>query len=348
RVDLAADLPAGLVPVNATFDKSADKENAFALTPLSGAGLGVLALLLLGGFAALWLARGRDAKAIATEIEPVDVLVREGGRLVFASPDGVLPGQAGTVIDEKVDARDLSATVIDLAVRNYLWITEAGDDWQIVRRNTADDSLTTYERAVYQALLPDGTESVTMSALRSSPPAVSGVRSAAYADVISRNWLSRRPEGLGRWGVIGIVLAVLGAGATIALAVTIGHALLGVALLIAGIALALGARFLPARTKRGSVLVQQVRGLHGYLRAVSPESVPPSDREMVFSRSLPYAVALGETEQWLTRFAGLDATVDGAPGLYWYGTQNSSHEHQHFASRFPALIDGLDGVFRKR
>jgi len=48
----------------------------------------------------------------------------------------------GTVIDEHVDVVDVTATVIDLAVRNYLWIDEvaAGEgvvDWRIVRRNPA-------------------------------------------------------------------------------------------------------------------------------------------------------------------------------------------------------------------
>ncbi|MGQ0837671.1 DUF2207 family protein [Actinokineospora sp.] len=343
RVDLAADLPPGTVPVNARFERSAGVAGPFALTPLSGAGLGLLTLLLLGGFAALWLARGRDTKALVTEVGPVDVLVGDGDRVAFASPDGVLPGQAGTVVDERVDARDLSATVVDLAVRNYLWIAEVtGDDWQLVRRNPADDALTAYERAVYRALLPEGAESVTVSTLRATPPDVSAVRAAVYTDAVAHGWLARGP---GRLVVVGVVLAVLGAGVTAALALTAAHALLGVALVIGGIALALGARLLPARTRRGSVLVQQVRGVLGYLRGARPDAVPAADRELVFSRSLPYAVALGETEQWLARYAGLDAAADGTPGLYWYGTQDETYDQARFAARFQALLDALDGVF---
>lgn len=343
RVDLSADLPAGLVPANARFENV--KAGAFALTPVSGAALGLLALLLLGGFGALWVARGRDTKAAAAEVEPVEVLVTEGGRVVFASPDGVLPGQAGTVIDEVVDARDLTATVIDLAVRNYLWITESGADWQVVRRNPADDALTDYERAVYRALLPDGTESVTVSALRSTPPNTADARSAVHADSVARGWLTRTPAKL---RLAGAVIAVVGLAATVVLALTVGHALAGVAVVIGGVALAVGARFVPARTKRGALLVQQVRGVHGYLRSVPAESVPAADRELVFSRSLPYAVALEEADQWLTRFAALDVAADGTPGLYWYGTQDDAYDQSRFAERFHALIDTVDGVFGKR
>lgn len=338
RVDLAATLPAGLVPANARFDASASAAGPFALTTPAGLGLGLVALLLLGGTAALWTARSRDTRAMAAEVGPVDVLVEQGDRVVFASPDGVLPGQAGTVVDERVDARDLTATVVDLAVRNYLWITEAGGDWQLVRRNPPDDSLTRYERAVYDALLPGGAEAVTVSALRAAPPDLSAARAAVYADAVARSWLSRRPGGLGRWGLAGVVVALLGAAATAVLALTAGHALIGVAVLIAGVGLVLGARLLPARTRRGGLLAQQVRGLHGHLRAARPERVPPADRELVFSRSLPYAVALGETEQWLDRHAGLDTSA-----LPWYATQGQ--DQRHFATRFTALTTALDEVF---
>ncbi|PPK63432.1 DUF2207 domain-containing protein [Actinokineospora auranticolor] len=345
RIDLSANLDSGMVPVNARFERS--ENDAFALTPLGGGGLGLVALLLLGGFAALWTARGRDAKALVAEVPSVDLLATNAGQVSFASPDGVLPGQAGTVVDERVDARDLSATVVDLAVRNYLWITEAGSDWQIVRRNPADDSLTAYELAVYDALLPNGAGSVTLSSLRSTPPDLSKARSALYADAVSRNWFSRHPQGIGRLGIAGIALLVVGIAGTVLLALNDGSALLGIAVGIAGLGLLLGSRFVPARTKRGSVLVQQVRGVLAFLQKARADDVPSSDREMVFSRSLPYAVALGETEAWLTRFGALDPSADGTPGLYWYATQDPTADLQRFTAQFQTFLATLDDILGK-
>lgn len=342
RVDVSAVLPPGLVPVTAKFDGGAAGSGPFALTPLSGGGLGLVLLLLVGGFAIVLTARGRDTKALAAEGAPVDLLVGQGDRVAFASPDGVLPGQAGTVLDERVDPRDLTATVLDLAVRNYLWITETGTDWQIVRRNAPDAALTDYERAVYTALLPDGTDAVTVSALRGQPPEVAGVASAVYADAVSRKWLSRTPGGLGRVGIAGVALAAVGAALTAALALSGGPALLGVAVVIGGVGLVLGGRLLPARTQRGGVLLQQVRGLHGYLRGARPDRVPAADREMVFSRSLPYAVALDETQHWLER-GGQGMTA----GPYWYGSQEQRFDPGRFADRLRALVDELDKVFGK-
>ncbi|GHH56923.1 hypothetical protein GCM10017774_75650 [Lentzea cavernae] len=333
RVDVAIGLSAGVVPPNAVVVEQSGLAAAFALTPVSGAALGGLLVLLLGGVALLWYLRGRDAAALASEVGAVSVLVRDAsGRVAFASPDGVLPGQVGTVVDEHVDVVDVTATVIDLAVRNYLWITETdGHDWQIVRRNPVDDSLSGYEKAVCEALLPHGTEAVSVSELRGRQIDLAHVRDRLYADVVEKRWFARRPDAernLFWWA--GIVIAVLGVAATVVLALTVGNALFGLVVAVGGVALAFGARSMPARTKRGSELLEHVRGLRGYLHGVTPEDVPEADRELVFSRSLPYAVVLGATERWLTTF--------GQQDLYWYGNASD------FRRSFPAFLGALDGV----
>ena len=342
RVDLTVNLPAGTVGANARFDEIGTT-SAFGLTTASGIGLGALVLLLIGGFVLLWLARGRDARALAGDVGPVELLMTgEGGRVAYASPDGVLPGQVGTVVDERVDVADVTATIVDLAVRNYLAIREVGpSNWVVVRRNPADASLTDYERAVYQQVLRDAPE-VPLAALRVD---MGAVRDAMYADVVSREWFARRPDhDRSLWSVVGVLLAFLGIVATVVLALTVGNALIGLALVVGGLGLALGARMMPARTRRGSVLVQQVRGLLGYLRGTQAASIPAADREMVLSRSLPYAVVLGEVDGWVRRFADLDHSADGTPGIYWYETNSPGEFPQRFAAFLVALDRALGGA----
>nr|BFF00959.1 DUF2207 domain-containing protein [Streptoalloteichus tenebrarius] len=360
RMDLAVGMEAGTVPANARFDETFTLARAFALTPVSGAALGGLTLLLLGGVALLWWARGRDARALATDIGPVDVLVADdAGRVGFASPDGVLPGQVGTVVDEHVDVVDVAATVVDLAVRNYVWIEEipgSAPDWRVVRRNPADEHLRRYERAVYEALLPSSGEHardhVLLSELRAAGLDLTAVREALYADVVDAHWFQRRPDAeRSRWWWVGTGIGVAGVALTVVLALTTQVALLGLAVIVGGVALAVGSRWMPARTGRGSALIEQVRGLREYLRTATPEQIPPADREMVFSRSLPYAVVLGEADRWLEAFASLDAGADGTPGLYWYGAgttdtdgTNAADDLRRFAGHFPAFLAALDGA----
>ncbi|MFI9011241.1 DUF2207 domain-containing protein [Actinosynnema sp. NPDC053489] len=341
RVDLAVGLQEGVAPANARVEETSGLAAAFALTPLTGAGLGGLVVLLLGGGLLLWYLRGRDARALAGEVGPVNVLVTDGaGRVAFASPDGVLPGQVGTVVDEHVDVVDVTATIVDLAVRNYVWIEEVdGHDWRFVRRNPADPSLSGYERAVYEALLPDGVDAVTLSQLRAERVDLSRVRDELYADVVARDWFARRPDAeRSLWWWVGAGIGVLGAVLTVVLALVGGAALFGLVVVVAGVALAVGARTMPARTRRGSVLLEHVRGLRGYLHTATPQDVPEADRELVFSRSLPYAVVLGETERWLAAFAGT------RPGLYWFGEAERGGDLGRFAQRFPVFLGAVDGV----
>ncbi|MBU1953472.1 DUF2207 domain-containing protein, partial [Patescibacteria group bacterium] len=61
----------------------------------------------------LWYTRGRDPQTNRTAVMPI-----------YEAPKGLSPAEAGTIIDEKVDMRDISSTIIDMAVRGYIKIIE--------------------------------------------------------------------------------------------------------------------------------------------------------------------------------------------------------------------------------
>ena len=76
--------------------------------------------------------------------------------------DGVRPGQVGTLVDERVDPVDVTATLLDLAVRGHLRIEElpksskyAEGEWTFTRRSGADE-LRPYERTLLDAVAPEG------------------------------------------------------------------------------------------------------------------------------------------------------------------------------------------------
>ncbi|MFJ7219753.1 DUF2207 domain-containing protein [Amycolatopsis sp. NPDC098790] len=347
RVDLLVGLPANTVPATAKFADVGLFATAFAFTPLTGIAFALLLVFLVAGGLYVHRRRKEDKGALTTATGPVEVLLRDGDRVFFASPDGVLPGQVGTVVDETVDVVDISATVVDLAVRNYLWLAEVpGPDWQLARRNPPDEHLHDFERAVYETLLPAGTDAVLVSQLRARGTLdLRKISDAMYADVVTKRWFSRRPDtARGRLTGIGAGIFALGAAATAVLTFTVGEALLGVAVALAGLAVAAAAALLPSRTARGRALVGQVRGLLDYLHTAKAEDIPPADREMVFSRSLPYAVVLGDTERWLGAFAALNPASDGSAGLYWYGGMEADHDLRRFGTHFPSFLTALDGL----
>ncbi|MUM18375.1 hypothetical protein BI330_18325 [Mycobacterium sp. CBMA 623] len=344
-------LPAGTVPANATFTAIPGPQGPFALTWPSIAalaGFGVIAVALAG-----WVivARRRDARAAGIAVTVADPLLRDETGTRFAAPDGVLPGQVGTVIDLRVDAVDMTATIVDLAVRGYLWIAETTGpdgqlDWQISRRAPADGLLTAYETQFLGILLADDSESVFLSALQTpgSRLDLSSIPEAMYADALLNRWFRRSPEHLGTLTYYGIGVLLAGLVMTAVLALGIGSAMIGVSVAGVGAVCALAGMLLPVRTARGQLLVAHVSALRRYLRELNLDALADEEREIVLTRAAPYAVVLGEVAEWLKAMQTVDTAADGSPGIDWYETDS---EGKDFTAHLPALLTTLDGVMAR-
>ncbi|WP_067470839.1 DUF2207 family protein [Nocardia amamiensis] len=343
-IDLTLQLPPGTVPSNADV-RDSGATGPFAITAPVLVAFGVL-LLALAGLAAFVLRARRQDAAAGSGSETIDPLLRESDRVQFTSPDGVLPGEAGLLLDGHVDPIDIAATVVDLAVRRYIRLAPLSDrDWRITRVNAPDDQLRDYEKAVYQALLPAGTDVVTLAELRAPGRVAAGpVRAALLADAVARgNFLDRRRPGPAVW--LGGALVIAGIAATVALALTVGHALVGVAIALGGVATLLLPKYLPVRTARGLELTRQIRALQRGLEATRREQIPPIDQETVFSRALPFTVIGGRVDNWIRVFRDLDPSADAQPGLYWFAGFERERNLQRFASHFPFFITALEGLF---
>jgi hypothetical protein len=343
-IDLTLQLPPGTVPSNADVRDSGDA-GPFAITAPVLVAFGVLLLALAALVAYVLHARRLDA-TVGGGSATIDPLVREGDRVQFTSPEGTLPGAAGLLLDGHVDPVDIAATVVDLAVRRYIRIAPLSDsDWRITRVNTPDDQLRDYEKAVYQALLPEGADAVTLGELRKPGRVASEpVRAALVADAVARgNFLDRRRPGLALW--LGGALVVAGVAATVALALTSGHALVGVAIALGGVATLLSPKYLPVRTARGLELARQIRALQRGLENTRREQIPPIDQETVFSRALPFMVLGARADNWIRAFRDLDPSADAQPGLYWFGGFERDRNLQRFAGHFPFFITALEGLF---
>ncbi len=330
QMTMTVELAADTVPANERLEPSKTVGGAFVLTPLvvwAWAGFG--AALLIAA-ALVWRLRRRDrdpGDPASTE------LVSPDG--AFASPEGVLPGHAGTVLDGRAGPLDLAATVLDLVVRNYLWVTaeDDGADWRLTRRNPADEHLTAFERAVFETVLPDDAESVTLAEIRRGHVDVGRVEDVLYGEVVERGWFSRTPaKRLGRLGRAGVRVVFYGAFLTVLLMLTVGYAQLGLIVSLAGAASVALSALLPARRGHGRELARRLRGLAVKLGSVRLKAVPKEQRELVFSRGLPYALALSELGPWVSAFASFKQP----PDVYWHGGDVSPEQ----AGAFAAVLAG--------
>src|SRR5690606_14947045 len=138
----------------------------------------------------------------------------------FTPPEGFRSGQLGTLIDERADSHDVTATLIGLAVRGFLRIEQVAgdrsgkgtDDWRLVRLpDPPDDPLLPYESELLE-LLFDGEPTVLLSELRTTfASSMARVQDLLYQDVTERGWFRGNPKKVrASWAARGVLLTFAG------------------------------------------------------------------------------------------------------------------------------------------
>jgi uncharacterized membrane protein YgcG len=309
---------------------------AFAVTPVTAGAAGGL-LAVLGLLGALVLARGRDRRYSGRAVGVVDgtpVSVEEAVALAgrdepameFAPPPDVRPGQAGTLIDGVANPRDVTGTIVDLAVRGYLRIEDAAldrgrRDWRLVRFDKSG-GLLDYEQILLDGLFQDASTGSDRPSMRLSElgPGFAGqlrqAQDALYRDVAGRGWFTARPDRVRRrWLIIGGALFAAGT-AAVAVAAAYSHlALIPVPVAVAGLALIGCARWMPVRTAKGTSLARRLLGFRNYLTTMAGGPARSPGQADLLDAYLPYAIVFGCTEQWAEVSAAV-ADADRTPSWY--------------------------------
>src|SRR5665811_533749 len=313
------------------------KPSPFTVTPITG---GLAGAMLLGGVAlavrtARRRARDEQYLGLTPGLAPASNQAMSVGfrdkrapiAVQFQPPAGFRAGQLGTLVDEKADPRDVTATIVDLAVRGYLRIEETQDagswgkqaDFRMIKLREADQGLRPYEVTLFSNLFSERQE-VSLSALRTTFAAsMALVQKGLYDDVTQRGWFRGNPQTVrALWLVAAIALALAGVMLTVIL-VNVGKwAILGIPLIIIGALVMFMARYAPARTAAGTAVLEQTRGFELYLRTAEANQIKYEEGEDLFSRYLPYAIVFGVAERWAGIFAQLAAQGTRLVEPTWY------------------------------
>ena len=279
----------------------------------------------------------------------------------FTPPDGMGPGVAGAVIDGRVDTRDLTATLVDLAIRGHLDIRPDGDDWRLTRTSSTEpDALDAYENAVLHAFFGDE-PSVLLSHLK-RPEFVATLHGAEvelYREVVAKGWYRRHPRARNsRIRLAGILLLVVSAVATVATLLAWGGGeplwlpSLAVSGVVASLLMIRLGRGRTPRTALGSAMRIQSLGFKEYLATAEGDRMRWEEAAAVFTAYLPYAVAFGVAEHWtkevgaVLRSAQLHLAADGAVDAVQVGADvllNSPDLVLHTLDGLGNLVDLVPG-----
>ena len=250
----------------------------------------------------------------------------DAGPVEFIPPDGVRPGQVGTLARRAREPLDVTATIVDLAVRGWLTITGVG------RQATTNSTATRQGGQGHAAPLRDvaheravqgRSPSVKLSDLKYKFRAeLAQDPDALYDDIVTQGWYRIRPDRTRhasgrRSDVLGVVRSAIGLTVLVALDRRRSGSSRsrswspGIALLVARGPHAGAHRQGHRDAARGARLPSLVRRRRG--RTPRARFAEQHD---IFSQYLPYAIVFGCTKKWAKAFEGLDAERLGATSWY--------------------------------
>jgi uncharacterized membrane protein len=314
---------------------------AFSFTPFTIGGGGLAVVLGLLGVGWLVSSKGRD-KRYSGEVPglaPVDgqgpeerepLFDRTPVAVEFQPPEGLRPGQVGTLLDESVDPLDVSATIVDLAVHGYLRIEEqerahwfAGRDWTLVQLSSDYSKLLPYEALLLTKLF-EGRNQVQVSELKKTfTKELESIKSEMYVDAVRQGFFRSSPQTVRAvWTGIGLVAVGAGVGLTYLLARFTHAGIVGIGVVLVGLGLLAVAHRMPARTAKGRAALTKTLGFRQYIGTAEANQLRFEEREDIFSRYLPYAIVFHEADRWAKAFAAIGTGAVGgtavSPALLWY------------------------------
>jgi len=259
----------------------------------------------------LWWKRGRDPRLrpIAAQYEP---------------PDKMTPGEVGTLIDNSVDMRDITASIVDLAVRGYMVIEEQQKDHMLGLTHSKDyvfhlkkpraewSALKAHEQELLDGLFRGGNagDTVTLAELHNRfYQNIPTIKSQIFGTLVGQGYYVRRPDSVrSTYLMFGIIAGFILIWGGVRVANGLGMAPLPfivAGILTAAIICGFG-WFMPARTQSGARALEGILGFEDFLNHVEADRFNRTIKTPeMFEKFLPFAMALGVEKNWSKAFQGI-------------------------------------------
>lgn len=290
---------------------------------------------------AMWVAYGRDPSGRGTIV------------VQYEEPDEMRPAEIGTLMDGHAGNKEISATIVDLAVRGYLEITETpvlggllGKQYRFNRTTPPHDAppVFAYEQRLLETLFHGGRTAVTVAEIGKMPrisEKIEEVKKAMYAEVMGRELFTKDPNKVRGFGIaLAITVALCGVVGGQMLAREYSEALFAsVALssVATGVLIAAFGWAMPRRTPAGVVAREHAIGFREYLSKAEKYRLQWQEKEGVFEKFLPYAIIYGVVGKWAKAFEGTNVP----PPVWFHGASIGTFDAGSFASSIGSLTSNM-------
>lgn len=264
----------------------------------------------------LWRTRGRDPR------------VRGAVTVMYGPPHhdnkALAPAEVGALVDEKLDPRDITSTIVGLAVKGYLKIEETikeglifdATDYHLAKIKGPDANLNSFEIELMKNIFSGELSGIMVSGLKNKFYAhLPSLKKTLYGGLVEKKFFLRSPETVrSHYLVVAVVVAAAAAAAAVFLTrVLVGAASFAppvmvksaVAGLLAGLPVFAFSRIMPAKTKAGASAYMDILGFREFMDRTEKDRLERMGDKDLFSRFLPYAIALDVADNWARAFEGV-------------------------------------------
>ena len=291
----------------------------------------------------LWWYKGRDpdpGRSVAPMYEP---------------PPGMSPAETGALLDDTVHPRDITSTIVDLAVRGYVKIEETAEtnllifhskDYilHLLKPVAEWQGLAPHESVMLENIFAGGQETRLSSLKNRFYTAIPIIKQDIKSALKIKGMYLLDPDSANAYSVGAAVLIALPFLAAPFLGYTgmfNSIVLLFVCGIISLLIWWLFAREMSAKTVQGGRTRIAVLGFQEFMNRVDADRLkrmPPD----TFEKYLPYAMALGVEHHWAQAFAGI---VQNPPS--WYVSPNgmTGFNPIFFSSSMHNMASDMNQVF---
>ena len=236
-----------------------------------------------------WYKYGQDPKVGIPATAYFDPPKTEKGR-------SLTPAETGALVDENADLRDVMATIVDLARRGYYKIIEKKkNDFYFIAPHPRGDqkqvSLPGGEKIFdfEEKLIGDIFDGETEIRLKDKKlyDTVTDVQNMIYNQLVADKFFPKNPQNI---RLFYQVMATLG--------LFSGNLFLFIIALLFG-------RNMPVKTMLGAKEANKAKALRNFLKSQERQLQFQGDKQLLFEKLLPYAVAFGVEKAWARRFESI-------------------------------------------
>jgi uncharacterized membrane protein len=302
----------------------------------------LLPLWTLAVMFTMWWYKGRDPDP-GVSVAPM-----------YEPPPDMSPAEAGTLLDDAIHPRDITCTLVDLAVRGFVKIEEVDDKglvfhhkdyvFHLLKPMAEWTSLAPHEQVMLTNVFGEG-DTTRLSSLKNRfYTAIPVIKQDVMAALKNKGMYLVDPDSANGYSVVGILLIVApflmlqflwhkDVFSSIGLLVGCG--------IISAIIWWLFARQMTAKTVKGGRTRVAVLGFQEFMNRVDADRLkrmPPN----TFEKFLPYAMALGVEHQWAQAFAGI---VTNPPSWYAGPGYGPGFNAIYFANAMHGMSNDMHQVF---